>query len=359
MEQEQPSVKDNGISKKEKYVFHTLERNKNNNQLIKSIVLVVLGTVIYCFGVVWILQLGGFFSGGVTGASQLIVGLIEKFGGPKSIRGYLGVFVGLINLPLLIIGYRGVSKHFVILTIISIVLQTVLISIIANLSVSPFIYLLSDGGKVGDGIIDIFTNKGLSFAYNETNLLAEEAFRQNMQPGTRLLLAIIGGLVTGYGSALCLKGGGSTGGIDIISNYLVMKKRVPFTKYQFLVDMTIICASALISVENVLYTIIRLIVSMKVLQALYQAYQTTRLEIITDKSKELKEAFLEHFYHSMTIYDAVGGYTNQSKKVIEIYCMNFETPEYMALINSIDPKAFVITTKVKMIRGNYAQRSII
>ena len=39
MEQEQPSVKDNGISKKEKYVFHTLERNKNNNQLIKSITL--------------------------------------------------------------------------------------------------------------------------------------------------------------------------------------------------------------------------------------------------------------------------------------------------------------------------------
>ena len=140
MEHEQPSVKGNGISKKEKYVFHTLERNKNNNQLIKSTMLVVLGTIIYCFGVVWILQLGGFFSGGVTGASQLIVGLIEKFGGPKSIRGYLGVFVGLINLPLLIVGYRGVSKHFVILTIISIVLQTVLISIIANLSISPFIY---------------------------------------------------------------------------------------------------------------------------------------------------------------------------------------------------------------------------
>ena len=147
--------------------------------------------------------------------------------------------------------------------------------------------------------------------------------------------------------------------MDIISNYLVMKKRIPFTKYQFLVDISIICASSLISVENVLYTVIRLIIYMKVLQAMYQTYQTTRLEIITDKAEELKKVLLEHFYHSMTIYDAVGGYTNKCKKVIEIYAINFEIPEYMALIHSVDPKAFIITTKVKMIHGNYVQRSVI
>lgn len=61
----------------------------------------------------------------------------------------------------------------------------------------------------------------------------------------------------------------------------------------------------------------------------------------------------------MTIYDAVGGYTNKCKKVIEIYAINFEIPEYMALIHSVDPKAFIITTKVKMIHGNYVQRSVI
>ena len=61
----------------------------------------------------------------------------------------------------------------------------------------------------------------------------------------------------------------------------------------------------------------------------------------------------------MTIYDAVGGYSNLSKKVIEIYANNFETPEYLALISEVDPKAFVITTKVKTIRGNYNQRTVV
>lgn len=325
--------------------------------MVKATIMVVVGTIIYSFGVVWILQLGGFFSGGVTGASQLIVGLIEKFCDVKQIRGYLGILIGIINVPLLIFGWRGISKHFAILTLVSIVIQTVLMSIISNFTISPFIYLIKDGNGVGEGIVDIFVNKTMDISHNAIAL--EDAFRENMSSGVRLLLAIIGGLITGLGSGLCLKGGGSTGGIDIISNYLVMKKRTPFTKFQFATDITIITASSLISVENVLYTIIRLIFYVKVLQAVYQTYQTVRIEVITEQALEIKEALLKRFYHSMTIYDAIGGYTNANKKVIEIYAMNFETEEYIKIINDIDPKAFVIITKVKTIRGNYVQRTVV
>lgn len=335
------------------------EPNKQKKKMIRSICQVVLGTVIYSFGVVWILQLGGYFSGGVTGTSQLIVGLIEKFGGSTLIRNYIGVFVALINFPLLLIGWRGVSKHFVILTIISISLQSILMSLIQSTTVSPFIFLLSNGEGVGDGIVEALLEGKFNIWSNESNLALEAAFKISMQSGTRLTLAIIGGLVTGFGASLCLKGGGSTGGMDIISNYLVMKKRVPFTKYQFLVDLSIICASSLISVENVLYTVVRLIVYMKVLQALYQTYQMTRIEIITDKTEELRVALLKNFCHSMTIYDVVGGYSNKTKKVIEIYANNFETLEYLALINEIDEKAFVITSKVKTVKGNYVQKTVV
>lgn len=335
------------------------DNSKNEKKLAKSIVQVVLGTIIYSFGVVWILQLGGFFSGGVTGISQLIVGLIEKFGGSTTIRNYLGVFVGLVNVPLLLIGWRGVSKHFVFLTILSIGLQTVLMSLIQSTTVSPFVFLLSNGEGVGAGLVDVITEHQISFAHSEANLLFEATFKETMQAGTRLLLAIIGGLVTGFGAALCLKGGGSTGGMDIVSNYLVMKKGIPFTKYQFLVDISIICSSSLISVENVLYTVVRLIVYMKVLQAIYKTYETTRIEIITTRCEELKKALFANFVHGMTIYDAVGGYSNTGKKVIEIYASNFETPEYLALIKEVDPDSFVITTKVKMIRGKYNQQTVI
>lgn len=75
--------------------------------------------------------------------------------------------------------------------------------------------------------------KDFNILHNPTTVALENAFRANMQPGTRLLLAIIGGLITGYGAALCLKGGGSTGGMDIISNYLVMKKEFHLLNISF------------------------------------------------------------------------------------------------------------------------------
>ena len=123
MENEQSNIpNEGGVSKKNRYIFGHIGCGNDKcekKKMRKSIILVVLGSVIYSFGVVWLLQLGGYFSGGVTGVSQLIVGLIEKFGGSTAIRGYIGLFVAIINIPLLMIGWRGVSKHFAILTVVS------------------------------------------------------------------------------------------------------------------------------------------------------------------------------------------------------------------------------------------------
>ena len=331
---------------------------EQQKQMKKSVILVIIGSLIYSFGVVWILQLGGFFSGGVTGTSQLIVGLIEKFGGSKAIRGYLGMFVGLINVPLCLIGWRGVSKRFVILTVMSIAIQTVVMSILSNLTISPFVHIMGD--KItSDGVLDFFMEGTFSIIRDRNSNYIESVFMNSMNSGTRLLLAIIGGLITGFGAALCLKGGGSTGGMDIISNYLVMKKRISFVKYQFTVDVIIIVLSSLMSVENVLYTIVRLIVYMKVIEAVYKIYETIRIEIITNCADAIKNKLFENFSHSLTIYDAVGGYTGKNKKVIEAYISNFELNEYMEIIKTEDPNAFVVISQVKTIRGNYVQRTVV
>ena len=248
------------------------KKKKIDRQMRKAVISVSVGSIIYALGVVWLLQLGGFVSGGVTGISQLIVGLIKKFGGSVAVEEYLGLLIGLLNVPLLVVGWRGVSKHFAVLTVISIVLQTLLITILTHFTVSPFIYFLhstsSTDGTVSKGLIDIFTDNTFNIIKNTETTALQLEFKQEITAGVRLMLAIIGGLVTGVGSALCLMGGGSTGGLDIISNYLVMKKRKPFTKFQFAMDFVIIISSSLISIESVLYTIVRLIIYMKVLQAL-------------------------------------------------------------------------------------------
>ena len=49
------------------------KKKKIDRQMRKAVISVSAGSIVYALGVVWLLQLGGFVSGGVTGISQLIV----------------------------------------------------------------------------------------------------------------------------------------------------------------------------------------------------------------------------------------------------------------------------------------------
>lgn len=356
---------------------------------IKAYIGVILGTIIYSVGVVWILRLGGFFSGGATGASQLIVGLFEKFSPGTDITRFisnnLGTFILLINIPLFLLGWKGVSKHFVILTAVSIILQTVLMNLLSMYTISPFVFLVQDGAIQGlvngytentletygvakevleflrvdsTDLIDIIRSGSFNIYKSDLAYEAQSFFSAHMSTGTRLLLAVIGGFVCGLGAAICLKSGGSTGGMDIVANYLQVKKQLPFTKIQSTVDTIIILSSVIISVENVLFTLVRLVVYMTTIDRVYKTYKTNRIEIVTSKPEELRVALLTYLGHGLTIYQCIGGFTNSAKSTIVVYASSFETPLYVEAVKEVDPKAFISVTKTLMIKGNYVQKTI-
>lgn len=334
----------------------------------------ILGSVIYSIGVAWILQLCGFFSGGATGLAQLVAGIFGKYGTNAKLNNFLannlGTIVMIINIPLLVFSWKGLSKKFALLTTTSIITQTIVLNLLSSFTVTPFVYFLkagqevidainNGGNVVGPGLFDAFKEHGFQFfkAASEVNPLVAE-FTNSMLPGTRFLLAVIGGIVTGYGAAICLKCGGSTGGVDIISNYFQVKKKISFTKISALIDGTIIALSAIISVENVLFTLIRLLAYIKTVDATYNSYKISRIEIITDKVEEMRTTLLANIHHGMTIYQCIGGYTNQPRTSIVIYASRFEIPLYTKIIHEVDKNAFITVSKVDMKNGNYIQSTI-
>lgn len=298
----------------------------------QSILVVILGTIIYSISVVWFLNVGEFFAGGITGISQLISKFIWG-----EVTPIVGVFIGLINFPLFLVGTRGVSRKFAMLTLISVGLQMILIAvfqIIADDWFNPFkefVHTVTDTGDV------VFDN------------------------GARLLIAILGGAVSGVGLALCLKCGGSSGGMDVIANCLLVRKNISFTKYSFIVDLIIISASSIISIETALFTIIRLICSNLVVSNLYTSYKVFRLEIFTtvEKTEELRSKILEKFQHGITIFEVVGGYTLEERRMLEIILSRYEVDEYISYIEKIDPKAFISVSEMKSLRGNYVKRTVV
>lgn len=333
-------------------------RKQSIKKTIKSNVLVILGSLIYAFSVCWVLELGDFVSSGVTGTSQIIVRIPTLFGG-KSLDGLLGLLIGIINIPLVIIGWKGVSKRYAILTVISIFVQTIATTLISNFTVSPFCGIFDPNAGTSEGLFECIQNGALNiFNVSEKDAIIS-TFKETMDTGTRLMLAIIGGITAGFGAALCLKAGGSTGGIDIIASYLQTKKGLSFTKYQSIIDGTIILLSAIFSVKMVIFTLIRLYVYIKVIDLVYNSYKIARLEIITSKGDEMRAKLIKKFHHGVTIFNALGGYTLSDRQVLEVYISAYEVEEYLRTIQKVDPGAFVIRSKVSIVNGKYIQKTIL
>jgi uncharacterized membrane-anchored protein YitT (DUF2179 family) len=259
-------------------------------------------------------------------------------------------------------------------------------NLLSTYTVSPFIFLIQDGAIQGlangynevtlqtygvsaevleflkvesTDLIEILKSGQLNILKTDLSYASQQFFLAHMSTGTRLLLAVIGGFVCGLGAALCLKAGGSTGGMDIVANFLQVKKQLPFTKIQSTVDTIIILSSIIISVENVLFTIIRLLFYMRAIDTIYKIYKTNRIEIITTKGEEMRVALLKYLGHGVTLYKCVGGYTMEGKDSIVVYASNFETPLYVHASKEVDPNAFVTVTKTKVVRSKYVQKTIV
>lgn len=289
---------------------------------VKQVTHIVIGSIIYAIAVVWFLELGGFFSGGVTGISQIIVRLL----GEKGIAVSTGIFIALLNLPLFIFAWKGLSRRFAFYTLLAVGLQSIFVGILEYLEKHK-----------GFNPIDI---PGLG--------------------DNTLLLAILGGLIAAVGSTICLKTGGSNGGTDIIANYLLVKKNVPFTRYSFVIDFIIITlAGFLFDLKTALYTIVRLIVFVFTINQIYNTYKTMRIEIITTKHEEIRKELLQHFHHGITMYKAVGGYTLEDKMILVVLTSAYEIRPYIEIVRKIDPKAFITVLSVTMVEGNFNKKTIV
>ena len=279
----------------------------------------IIGTLMYCFAVVFILDIGEFYAGGVTGVSQLLTRILGGVGVIIS----KSIFIAILNIPLFIIGYRGVSKKFAFLSVGSIVVQVIAVYLFE---------LLRD--KAG---------------YN---------FFLNSLGNDKMILAIFGGLMCGIGSGICLRSGASTGGLDILSIFIIYKA---YLLQQFLsIDFVITVLGGIVAgdVSIAVYTLIRLIIQILVLDRIHTVYHFMKIRVVTSKKEEVRAALLERFNHGITIYEVQGGYTNQKLYVLEIIVSAFEINYYNSAVRSVDPKAFITVASIKEVDGNFNKNVI-
>lgn len=293
--------------------------NSLKKRNLRAITGMLIGTTIYSIAIVWVLDLGEFYAGGITGISQLLSHIASLFDWTIS----KGILIALFNVPLFIIAWSQVSNRFAIFSLISVALQVV------------FIILL-----------EFLVTKGI----NPLAGLANE----------KLLLAIIGGLMSGAGCGISLRSGASSGGMDILSQYVSLKKNVSFVKFSMSVDLVIIVMGGLVAqnINVAIFTIVRLLTHIITLDKIHTIYKFMKITIITTQKEAVRDALIKHFNHGITIFNVIGGYTNQPKWALESVVSSYETEEYSAIVKSVDPNVFITYTSIERIEG-FFNRNVI
>ncbi len=286
----------------------------------KRFFIITFASIVYSLGLAWFLQPGKVYSGGVVGLVQLILDIIEKFTGETHT---VGLLIFILNAPLLIIAFKSVSIKFAIYSLISIVIQTIM----------------------GLGFIELINL--------EINIIGNPEYN-------RVLLSIIGGGLVGFGGAIALRCGGSTGGIDILAQALALKKNLSIGVSCLIFNVCIALVGGFIlgSWAIVFYTIIRIITTSVVTDKIHTIYNHLKVEIITDNGEEMSNMIMSVTGRGVTVLSGEGAYTHRSKYVLEVVLSSFQLYQITNKAKEIDGHVFIIASPVKSIVGNFKKKTI-
>jgi len=169
-----------------------------------------------------------------------------------------------------------------------------------------------------------------------------------------ILASLYGGIFTGIGVGLVMRMGASTGGMDIPPLVIHKYTGLPLSKLVFVTDvLTVALGLVAYGINNVLVGLISVYTGSKMIDAAltFGAKRSKSLEIISSKYEQLLPYIHEDLYRGSTLIEAVGGYTNDKKKILLTAISANQYSSLMQHIYSVDNEAFIIVHDVLEVRG--------
>ena len=273
---------------------------KNNRYI--SILMVILGNLLYTLTIKLFLLPANLISCGTTGIA-LVVNHFTNI--PMS------AFILVFNMIMLAVGWVILGRTFAMTTILSSVLYPVFLEVLNRM--------------LGDVVVT-----------------------DNM-----MLNVIFAGIGLGGSLGIVIRAGASTGGMDIPP--LVLKKffHIPVSVSLMAFDFCIMVAQASFHpMEDLLYGVLLLIViSVALNKVMLLGTSKTEVKIISEKSDEIRQAILAKVDRGVTMLQGKGGYLQQGTEVILSVVSNYELPRLQQLARSIDPNCFLIISQVTEVWG--------
>lgn len=274
-------------------------------QEIKRYVFMIIGCFCYSSSLTLFLIPNEIVGGGVSGAASLI----------NIVTGLpAGLFIFLINLPILILGFRLMGWRFILRCFIT----------TATLSL---------------------TTELLTLCFKNVELITDD----------KILAAIYGGILQGVGIGLFIKYETSSGGTELLGR--ITHKVLPFltiAAHVAVLDGLVVVLGAVVlkNIENILYALILIFVSAKISDLVVMGFTKSKLcYIVTTKAEEISDYLIQHSPRGVTLVKGEGMYTKTEKGVIMTCVKNNQIASLKSWVKQLDEHAFVIVCEANEVYG--------
>ena len=267
-----------------------------------SLLLVVLGNLLYVFTVKLFLLPANLMSCGTTGIA-LVVGHLTGV--------TISAFILGFNLVMLGLGWWVLGRQFVLTTIFS--------SLFYPIALEALNRLLGDVYVTGDMLLNV----------------------------------LFAGLGLGLALGMVMRGGASTGGMDIPPLILKHYFHIPVSASLWTFDFCILLSQMLFhSLEDLLYALLMtMVLSVALNRVLLLGTSKTEVKIVSAKADTIRDAILSQVDRGVTLLHGEGGYRHTATEIILSVVSNHEMPKIERLAREIDPSCFMIVSRVSEVWG--------
>lgn len=168
-----------------------------------------------------------------------------------------------------------------------------------------------------------------------------------------LLAALLGGGLVGIAVGLVMRVGSSTGGTDVVNLVLHKWTHIPVSAAVYLTDIVIMVAQALFSdPEQILYGVVLLVVETIALDRVMLLGQSQiQLFVVSSQYEKLRQKCLTELQAGTTMVHIETGRTRTLQRGVLCVIPPRKLYAAQALIQSVDPHAFLTITQIKEVRG--------
>lgn len=273
---------------------------------IKNFIILTFAGIINAVGVTMFLAPVNLYDSGISGTSILLSQVTPEYLS-------LSLFLLILNVPLFLYGCKKQGAGFTVYAIYAVIIY------------SLFSFLITYVFPVDVSIASPLAGEDL------------------------LLCAIFGGLISGIGSGLAIRGGGAMDGIEVMA--VIFAKRIGITVGTFVMGynilLYILCGILLESWILPLYSVVAYAAALKTVDFLVEGLDRSKSAmIVTSFADEVCSALSEEFKCGLTVMDAKGYFSQTEKQVIYIVVNRFQITKMRNIVHDADPSAYISVSDV-------------